>query len=420
MTDSKSDSHEGRESAIDDLNYVSSRLAPVKPSAAAWVSQAAKELKAKGHDVIDLGLGEPDFDTPEHIVEAAHTAAKAGQTRYPPNDGTLEMKQAVIAKLARDNQLSYLLPEVIVSNGAKQIIFNALMASLEPNQEVLLCAPYFGQYKDMVLILGGKPIELPCAADNGFLLTAQNLEAAIKPETRWLILNSPANPSGALYTAEQLTALAEVLARHPQVMIMADEIYEHIVFAGQRFISFGTACPSLKSRTLIVNGVSKAYAMTGWRIGYGAGPQPLISGMNKVQSQISSGACSIAQAAAAAALNGPQTCVDEFCAAFERRRDLVVERINKISGLSLDPPGGAFYAFVACDDYIGMTTQNGQVIEDDTQLTEYLLNDAKVATVPGSAYGLSPFFRLSTAAADEVLMLAMDRISESLARLRTS
>lgn len=399
------------------FNYVSSRLAPVKPSAAAWVSQAAKALKLEGHDVIDLGLGEPDFDTPEHIVEAAYAAAKAGQTRYPPNDGTHEMKQAVIAKFQRDNHLSFSAPEVIISNGAKQIIFNALMASLEPEQEVLLCAPYFGQYKDMVLILGGKPKELPCSSDNGFLLTPRDLQAAITPETRWLILNAPSNPSGALYSAEQLIELADVLARHPHVMIMADEIYEHIVFTGQRFISFGTACPSLKSRTIIVNGVSKAYAMTGWRIGYGAGPQALISGMNKVQSQISSGACSVAQAAAAAALNGSQTCVRDFCAAFERRRDLVVGRIDAIPGLSLDPPGGAFYAFVACAAYIGMATREGQVIEDDTQLTEYLLSDAKVATVPGSAYGLSPFFRLSTAAADEVLMLALDRISESLAKL---
>lgn len=402
------------------FSYVSSRLAPVKPSASAWVSQAAKALKSQGHDVIDLGLGEPDFDTPAHIIEAAHVAAKAGQTRYPPNDGTADMKLAVVAKLARDNQLSYGPDEVIVSNGAKQIIFNALMASLEPQHEVLLCAPYFGQYKDMVLILGSKPVELPCAADNGFLLTAPSLEAAITPNSRWLILNSPSNPTGALYTAEQLSALADVLARHPHVMVMADEIYEHIVFADQPFISFGTACPLLKSRTLIVNGVSKAYAMTGWRIGYGAGPQALIAAMNKVQSQISSGACSVAQAAAAAALNGPQDCVRDFCAAFERRRNLVVDGIKKIPGLSLAPPAGAFYAFIACDDYIGATTIDGQLIQDDTQFAEYLLNDAKVASVPGSAYGLSPFFRLSTATDDETLMLAIDRIAESVAKLTTA
>jgi len=314
------------------FEYVSSRLTPVKPSASAWVSQAAKALKAQGHDVIDMGLGEPDFDTPSHIVDAAYAAAQAGQTRYPPNDGTAEMKQAVVAKLERDNGLNYLPAEILVSNGAKQIIFNALMASLEAHHEVLLCAPYFGQYKDMVLILGGQPAELPCRADNAFLVTPEDLDASITANTRWVILNSPSNPAGATYTGEQLQALGEVLERHPQVMVMADEIYEHIIFDGIEFVSFATACPQLKERTLIVNGVSKAYAMTGWRIGYGAGPKELIAAMNKVQSQISSGACSVAQAAAAAALNGPQDSVEQFRIAFERRRNLVVDRINNIDG----------------------------------------------------------------------------------------
>lgn len=401
------------------FDYVSSRLAPVKPSASAWVSQAAKALKAQGHDVIDMGLGEPDFDTPAHIIEAAYAAAKAGQTRYPPNDGTLEMKQAVVDKLWRENKLDYSLPEILVSNGAKQIIFNALMASLESHHEVLLCAPYFGQYKDMVLILGGRPVELSCSADNGFLISPQELENSITANTRWVILNSPSNPAGATYTGEQLAQLGEVLQRHPQVLVMADEIYEHIIFDGVEFVSFGTACSQLRERTLIVNGVSKAYAMTGWRIGYGAGPQALIAAMNKVQSQISSGACSVAQAAAAAALNGPQDTVSEFRAAFQRRRDLVVERINNIDGLTLDAPGGAFYAFVGCADYIGASTPDGTVIEDDVQFTEYLLQDAKIAAVPGSAYGLSPFFRLSTATSDETLTAAMDRIEHSVAKLST-
>jgi aspartate aminotransferase len=399
------------------LNPVSSRLTPIKPSASAWVSQAAKALKAQGHDVIDMGLGEPDFDTPAHIIDAAHAAAKAGQTRYPPTDGTAELKQAVVDKFKRENNLDYSTSQVIVCNGAKQVIFNALMASLEDGQEVLLCAPYFGQYKDMVLILGGKPIELPCSAQDKFLVTAAALDDAITSNTRWLIVNAPSNPSGALYSPQQLQEIGAVLDRHPQVMVMADEIYEHIIFDDQQFVSFAAANPQLKDRTLIVNGVSKAYAMTGWRIGYGAGNQELIKAMIKVQSQISSGACSIAQAAAAAALNGPQDSVRDFRIAFERRRDLVVSRIQQIDGLTLDAPGGAFYAFVGCDHFIGATTPTGSIIEDDTQFTEYLLADAKVAAVAGSAYGLSPFFRLSTATSDDILNLAIDRIADSVAKL---
>ncbi len=399
------------------LNPVSSRLTPIKPSASAWVSQAAKALKAQGHDVIDMGLGEPDFDTPAHIVEAAHAAAKAGQTRYPPTDGTAELKQAVVDKFKRENNLDYSSSQVIVSNGAKQVIFNALMASLEDGHEVLLCAPYFGQYKDMVLILGGKPVELPCSAADKFLVTASALNDAITSKTRWIILNAPSNPSGALYSSQQLNAIGDVLDRHPQVMVMADEIYEHIIFDDQKFVSFAAANPQLKQRTLIVNGVSKAYAMTGWRIGYGAGNQDLISAMVKVQSQISSGACSVAQAAAAAALNGPQDSVRDFRVAFERRRNLVVSRIQQIEGLTLDAPGGAFYAFIGCDHFIGASTPNGTTIKDDTQFTQYLLEDAKVAAVAGSAYGLSPFFRLSTATADDILNQAIDRIAESVAKL---
>jgi aspartate aminotransferase len=364
-----------------------------------------------------MGLGEPDFDTPAHIIDAAHAAAKAGQTRYPPTDGTAELKQAVVDKFKRENNLYYSTSQVIVSNGAKQVIFNALMASLEDGQEVLLCAPYFGQYKDMVLILGGKPIELPCSAQDKFLVTAAALDDAITSNTRWLIVNAPSNPSGALYSPQQLQEIGAVLDRHPQVMVMADEIYEHIIFDDQQFVSFAAANPQLKDRTLIVNGVSKAYAMTGWRIGYGAGNQELIKAMIKVQSQISSGACSIAQAAAAAALNGPQDSVRDFRIAFERRRDLVVSRIQQIDGLTLDAPGGAFYAFVGCDHFIGAATLTGSIIEDDTQFTEYLLADAKVAAVAGSAYGLSPFFRLSTATSDDILNLAIDRIADSVAKL---
>ena len=400
------------------MQFASSRLDPVKPSASAWVSQAAKEAKARGEDVIDLGLGEPDFDTPAHIVEAAHQAALRGETRYPPTQGTLEMRQAVVDKLQRENDLSYTVDDVIVSNGAKQVLFNAMMATLEPDDEVLMCAPYFGQYKDIVLILGGQAVALKCPAEQGFRLTPAQLEAAITPKTRWIMLNLPSNPAGAVYSDADLRALGAVLEKHPQMLILSDEIYEHILFDGRTFLSFAAANPTLKDRTLTVNGVSKAYAMTGWRIGYGAAPQPLIGAMTKVQSQICSGACAIAQAAAAAALNGPQGDVRRFCQAFEERRNLVVERVAQIDGLTLDPPGGAFYGLIGCADLIGAQTESGETLSDDAAITAYLLSDAGIAAVPGSAYDLSPFLRISTAASTEVLDHAMDRIAASVAKLK--
>ncbi len=399
------------------MSFAASRLAQVKPSASAWVSQAAKEAKARGEDVIDLGLGEPDFDTPDHIKEAAHQAALRGETKYPPTNGTLLLRQAVVDKLKRENDLDYALDEVIVSNGAKQVLFDAFMATLEPGDEVLLCAPYFGQYKDIVLILGGVPVPLECPAEAGFRLMPSQLAAAITPKTRWILLNQPSNPSGVVYTDDEIAALGAVLADHKRVLILSDEIYEHIVFDNRIFRSFAALCPDLKDRTLTVNGVSKAYAMTGWRIGYGAGPQGLIAAMTKVQSQISSGACSVAQAAAAAALNGPQDDVRRFCAAFERRRNLVVARVAQIPGLTLDAPGGAFYGLIGCAGLIGARTPNGDALKTDTDVTAYLLRAAGVAAVPGSAYDLSPFFRISTAAAEDVLSTAMDRIAAAVADL---
>jgi len=399
------------------MNYMSSRLDPVKPSASAWVSQAAKEAKARGEDVIDLGLGEPDFDTPAHIVEAAHQAALRGETRYPPTNGTLEMRQAVVDKLSRENNLTYAVDEVIVSNGAKQVLFNAMMATLEPGDEVLMCAPYFGQYKDIVLILGGEAVALTCPAENGFRLTPEQLEASITPKTRWIMLNLPSNPAGAVYSDDDLRALGSVLGNHPDVLILSDEIYEHILFDGREFLSFAAANPALKDRILTVNGVSKAYAMTGWRIGYGAGARALIAAMTKVQSQICSGACAIAQAAAAAALNGPQDEVRRFRDAFEARRDLVVDRVAKIDGLTLDPPGGAFYGLIGCAELIGTVTLEGETLMNDADVTAYILKDAGIAAVPGSAYELSPFFRISTAASMDVLGQAMDRIATSVAKL---
>ncbi|WP_425078074.1 pyridoxal phosphate-dependent aminotransferase [Ruegeria denitrificans] len=400
------------------MSFAASRLKPAKPSASAWVSQAAKEAKARGEDVIDLGLGEPDFDTPDHIKEAARQAALRGETKYPPTNGTLAMRRAVVDKFKRENDLDYALDEVIVSNGAKQVLFNAFMATLEPGDEVLLCAPYFGQYKDIVLILGGVPVPLECPAKAGFLLTPDQLRDAITPRTRWLLLNQPSNPSGAVYSDAQIAALGDVLADHDRVLVLSDEIYEHILFDGRVFRSIAALCPGLKDRTLTVNGVSKAYAMTGWRIGYGAGHKDLIAAMTKVQSQISSGPCSIAQAAAAAALNGPQDDVRNFCRAFEARRDLVVARVAKIPGLTLDAPGGAFYGLIGCAGLIGAKTPQGETLATDTDVTAYLLKAAGVAAVPGSAYDLSPFFRISTAASEEVLSTAMDRIARAVGDLK--
>jgi len=319
------------------MNYLSSRLDPVKPSASAAVSQAARAARIRGEDVIDMGLGEPDFDTPKHIVEAAYSAAKDGQTRYPPTEGTHALKTAVAAKFSRDNNLEYDLNQILVCNGAKQVIFNALMATLEPNDEVLLCAPYFGH-------------------------------ASVTDKTKWLFLNLPSNPAGAVFTRQDLEALGAVLDHHPNVLILSDEIYEHILFDDREFLSFAAVCPQLKNRILTVNGVSKAYAMTGWRVGYCAGPKLLINAMTTVQSQISSGVCAIAQAAAVAALNGPQDEVIAFRKAFERRRNLIVERIASIDGLTVDPPGGAFYAYISCQDFIGATTPDGKVIEDAFRL----------------------------------------------------
>jgi len=399
------------------MKLLSSRLDPVTASASAAVSQAAQAAIARGEDVIDLGLGEPDFDTPDHIIRAAHEAALAGQTRYTPTAGTTALRRAVVEKFRRENALDYGIDEVVISNGAKQILFNAMMATLEEGTEVILCAPYFGSYKDIVLILGGTPVVIECRAKDNFLPHPDALERAITPRTRWIILNLPSNPAGAVCSEKELHALGDVMRRNPEVLILSDEIYEHILFDGNMFKSFAAINGDLKNRTLTVNGVSKAYAMTGWRIGYGAGPRELVTGMIKVQSQISSGACSVAQAAATAALNGPQDDVRRFRDAFEARRDLVVRRVADIEGLTLAPPGGAFYGYIGCAALIGARTPDGAVIDSDINLTAYLLSSAGVAVVPGSAYELSPYFRISTAASEAVLAVAMDRIADTVARL---
>ena len=402
------------------VDYAAARLDSVKPSASMAVSGRARELKSQGHDVIDLGVGEPDFNTPAHIIEAAYKAALAGQTRYTPTDGSAELKRAVSEKFSRENALDFASGEIIISNGAKQVIFDALMATMEPGQEVVLCAPYFDIYHSMTLVLGGVPITVKTSEENGFKLTASALEKAITPNTRWLFLNLPSNPAGATYTAQELSELGQVLLRHPQLLILSDEIYEHIIFDDQPFISFAHACPELRSRTLTVNGVSKAYAMTGWRIGYGAGPAQLITAMTKVQSQVSSGPCAIAQAGAVAALDGPQDEVSRFRRAFELRRDIVVNGIAAVPELTLSSPGGAFYTLIGCQALIGSVAPDGTRINNDIDMTRYLLDDALVASVPGAAYGLSPYFRLSTANSEDKLKEATSRIAQSVAKLKIS
>ncbi|QND58899.1 pyridoxal phosphate-dependent aminotransferase [Mesorhizobium huakuii] len=399
------------------MSYIASRLSAVKPSASMAASQAAKALRAKGVDVIDLGLGEPDFPTPSHIIDAAHVAAKAGQTLYTGAAGTAEVREAIAGKFRRENGLDYTADDIVVANGAKQIIFNALMATLESGDEAILPAPYFVSYPEMVKLLGGTPVTVECPETSGFRLTPDVLKKAITPRTKWLFLNMPGNPSGAVYSEADLKALGAVLSKHPQVLILSDEIYEHILFDGREFVSFGKACPELRDRTLIVNGVSKSYAMTGWRVGYAAGPAPLVKAMSTIQSQSCTSVCSIAQAATVAALNGPQDEVARFRQAFEARRDLVVDGIRKINGLTLSPPDGAFYAYIGCASLIGRKTPGGVVLDNDAAVANYLLTEGRVASVPGAAYGLSPYFRISTATSEEVLTEAIARINAAVAQV---
>ncbi|WP_353049675.1 pyridoxal phosphate-dependent aminotransferase [Falsiruegeria litorea] len=362
--------------------------------------------------MIDLGLGEPDFDTPDHIKDAAHQAALRGETKYPPTNGTLEMRQTILNKLKRENNLDYALDEVIVSNGATQVLFNTLMATLEPGDEVLLSTPYFGRYKDIVLRLGGVPVPL---AGAGFSLKPDQLSKAIKPKTRWLLLNQPSNPSGSVYSDAEIASLGAMLADHDRVRVLSDEIYEQILFDRRISHSFAALFPHLKDRTLTVKGVLEAYAMAGGRIGYGVGAKAFIAAMNKVQSQIRSGACSIAQAAA---LNGSQNDVCRFRAAFERLRNLVVARVADIPGLTLDPTGGAFYGLIGCDALIDSPSPDGTPLSSDADVIAYLLKAAGVAAVPGSTLDLPHFFRISTAMPEEVLNKALDGIAKAVADLK--
>jgi aspartate aminotransferase len=394
------------------------RVNRVITSPSALASQRARELKAEGVDMIALSSGEPDFQPPPHVIEAAHTAMLAGQTKYTTMSGTPALKAAIIEKFERENGLIYAPDEIMVSAGAKQVIFNAIMATVEKGDEVIIPAPFWIAYEQIVRMAGGTPVIVACDEAAAFKLTAEQLADAITPKTRWLMLNSPSNPSGAVYTERELAALATVLERAPHVWVLTDDIYEHIVFDGRTAATIAAVSPDLKARTLTVNGVSKTYAMTGFRIGFGGGPQALMNAMLKVQSQSTSGASSVSQAAAVAALTGPQDVLAERCKAFEERRDLVVSMLNQTTGVNCRRPEGAFYVFPSCAGLIGKQTPDGKLIETDQDFVMYLMDTFNITTVQGSAYGLSPHFRLSIAASMDDLRRGCERIQEAAASLK--
>lgn len=392
------------------MKLLSDTLDRVKPSPTIAVTNKAAELKAAGHDVIGLGAGEPDFDTPQHIKNAGIAAIISGKTKYTAVDGIPELKQAICAKFKRDNNLDYLPSQVSVSSGGKQVLYNAFMATLNKGDEVIIPAPYWVSYPDMVLLAGGTPVVAEASLQTGFKLTADQLEAAITPNTKWFLFNSPSNPTGAGYTWDELKELTDVLMRHPHVWVMTDDMYEHLTFGDFQFCTPAEVEPRLYDRTLTVNGVSKAYAMTGWRIGYAAGPIELIAAMRKVQSQSTSNPCSISQFAAVEALNGSHDFIAENNAAFVRRRDIVVEMLNQAEGITCPTPDGAFYVYPSVAGLIGKITPEGVKIVNDEAFATALLNDTGVAVVFGEAFGLSPNFRVSYATSDEALKEACARI----------
>ena len=392
---------------------IADRLSRIKPSPTIAVSTKAAELKAAGHDVIGLGAGEPDFDTPEHIKEAARMALANGKTKYTAVDGIPELKQAIVDKFARENNIKTNVSEVTVGTGGKQILYNALMATVNPGDEVIVPAPYWVSYPDMVLLSEGVPVPVNCPQEDGFKLTPAALDAAITDKTKWLILNSPSNPTGAGYSAAELAALADVLRRHEHVMVMCDDMYEHLVYDDFKFATLVEVAPDLQPRTLTTNGVSKAYCMTGWRIGYACGPQPLIKAMAKIQSQSTSNPNSIAQYAAVAALNGPLDFMASNAVHFAERRNLVVDALNDIDGLDCARPDGAFYVYPSCAGVIGATRPDGKVIENDGDYVTWLLEEGGVAAVQGAAFGLEPHFRISYATSTEALRDAMARIKKA-------
>jgi aspartate aminotransferase len=400
------------------MSLQSAALSRVKPSATLAADQKARELKAAGRDVIGLAAGEPDFDTPENIKEAAIKAIRDGKTKYTNVDGIPELKEAICAKFQRENGLSYKPSQVNVSPGGKPVIWNAMIATLNPGDEVVIPTPYWVSYWDIVLLAGGAPVAAPTSAEGGFKLQPADLERAITPKTKWLFLNSPSNPSGAAYTRAELKALAEVLLRHPHVWILTDDMYEHLVFGDFEFSTIAQVEPALYDRTLTMNGVSKAYAMTGWRIGYAAGPEELIKAMAKVMSQTTSNPSSISQWAAVEALNGTQDFIKPNAKLFEGRRDLVVSMLNQASGIMCPTPEGAFYVYPSCEGLLGKTAPSGRTITSDQDFATELLEAEGVAVVHGAAFGLSPFFRISYATSNAVLEDACGRIQRFCANVR--
>ncbi|MGB2125920.1 pyridoxal phosphate-dependent aminotransferase [uncultured Planktomarina sp.] len=394
------------------MSILSSALERVKPSPTIAISTKATELKAAGRDVIALAAGEPDFDTPAHIKAAAVKAIAEGKTKYTAPDGMPELKRAICAKFLRENSLTYTPAQVTVGNGGKQTLYNAFIATLNAGDEVVIPAPYWVSYPDMVLLAGGTPVIAPTSQENNYKLSPAQLEAALTPKTKWFIFNSPSNPTGAGYSWDELKALTDVLLRHPDVWVMTDDMYEHLAYDDFKFCTPAEVEPALYSRTLTCNGVSKAYAMTGWRIGYAAGPEPLIAAMRKIQSQSTSNPCTISQWAAVEALNGPQEFLAENNASFSRRRDLVVKMLNEAKGITCPTPEGAFYVYPSIDGLIGKQTPSGAVIADDEAFATELLEQTGVAVVFGAAFGLSPNFRVSYATSDAELLEACTRIKE--------
>jgi len=400
------------------MPFIADRLSRIKPSATLAMTSRTLELKAAGRDVIGLSAGEPDFDTPANIQEAAIAAMRRGETRYTNVDGTPALKKAISAKFRRENGLDYALNQITVGTGGKQVLFNALMATVNQGDEVIVPAPYWVSYPDIVLLAEGTPVPVACPQNNGFKLRPEDLEAAITRKTKWLLLNSPSNPSGAAYTAAELRAVADVLLRHPDVWVLTDDMYEHVLYDDFKFTTIAQIEPKLYSRTLTLNGVSKAYCMTGWRIGYAGGPPELIKAMAALQSQSTSNPSSISQAASVEALNGPQDFIPKHNAVFKERRDLVVEMLNRAPGLFCPRPEGAFYVYPSCAGTIGKRTPQGKVIENDTDFVMYLLDAEGVAVVQGVAFGLSPHFRISYATSTEALREACTRIQRACAALK--
>jgi len=396
---------------------LSKALGRIQPSATMAMSGRVAELRAQGVDVIGLSAGEPDFDTPDFVKEAAIKAIRDGETKYTAVDGTVALKEAVAAKFLRDNDLTYTPSQITVNSGGKHTLFNALVATLDQGDEVIIPAPYWVSYPDIVNFAGGTPVIITAGADQRYKITPEQLEAAITPKTKWLILNSPSNPTGAAYSGEELKALGEIVLRHEQVMVMTDDMYEHIWYADFPFTTIAQVCGDLYDRTLTVNGCSKAYAMTGWRIGYAGGPEWLIAAMRKLQSQSTSNPSSISQSAAVAALNGPQDFLIERNAAFQKRRDLVVSMLNDTPGLDCPVPDGAFYVYPDASGLMEKMTPKGKKIETDQDLISYFLDEAKVAAVHGAAFGLSPAFRISYATSEEILREACTRIQQACVAL---